>query len=417
MGWCAFDFANSSYTTLITTVAFSVYFREAVVGAHEPKGDLLWGLAGIAVNVVLIATSPVLGAMADHSGRKKRLLLATVVQTVVATALLGFIAPGQVGLALALYVVASVGFEGGYVFYNAFLPEISTPENIGRISGMAWGVGFIGGLVSLLACAPFIGRPLTDPAGAVDPASATGYRISFLVVAAFFALFSIPTFAVLKETPPPGRATRAGEFVLIGFRRVGETLRHLGRHRETAKFVLAYVFFFGGINTVIRFSAIYASRTFDIRGRELVWLFVFTNLVALPGTLAAGWLADRIGQRRALTVTLVLWVAVVVTGALATQRAMFWLMASGAAIGMGSTQAVGRSFMAELSPGDRESEFFGFYVLAGQVGSILAFLTFGLVSSGSGDQRLAVLWTLPFFVAGLLLTLWVRDPAVGRGRS
>jgi UMF1 family MFS transporter len=416
-GWCAFDFANSSYTTLITTVAFSVYFREAVVGAGEASGDLLWSAAGIGVNLVLIATSPVLGAAADYSGKKKRLLLATVLQTVAATALLALAGPGRIGLALGLYIVASVGFEGGYIFYNAFLPEVSTPETIGKISALAWGLGFVGGLVSLVACAPFIGRPLTLPGGALDPASTAGYRISFVVVAVFFALFSIPTFLFLKESAPLGRTRRWTDYAVIGFRRVGETLRHLGRHREAAKYVLAYVCFFGGINTVIRFSAIYASRTFDIRGRELVALFIFTNLIAVPGTIAAGWLADRIGQRRALAITLLLWVAVVVDGAFARGKAAFWLMAAGAAIGMGSTQAVGRSLMAALSPPDRESEFFGFYVLAGQVGSIVAFLVFGLVSSRSGDQRSAVLWTVPFFVAGLLLTLWIREGRRAEGGS
>jgi len=413
MGWCAFDFANSSYTTLITTVAFSVYFREAVIGAGNPSGDLLWSVAGIAVNLVLIATSPVLGAMADYSGRKKRLLLATVVQTVAATALLSLAGPGRVGLALGLYIVASVGFEGGYIFYNAFLPEISTPETSGKISGLAWGVGFIGGLVSLVACSSFIGRPLTQAGGALDPSATAGYRISFLIVAGFFAVFSIPTFLFLKESAPLGRIRRPSEYVAIGFRRVGDTLRHLGQHRETAKYVVAYVCFFGGINTVIRFSAIYASGTFGIRGSELVMLFVFTNLVAVPGTLAAGWLADRFGQKRALAATLVLWLAVALDGAFARGKLMFWLMAAGAAIGMGSTQAISRSFMAMLSPPDRESEFFGFYVLAGQLGSILAFLVFGLVSSGSGNQRLAVLWTVPFFAAGLLLTLWIRDRKQG----
>lgn len=407
--WCLFDFANSSYTTLITTVAFSVYFREAVVGAANRHGDLLWGVAGIAVNLILIVTSPILGAMADHSGLKKRFLLLTAAQTVTATAALALVGPGQTGRALVLYVIASVGFEGGYIFYNAFLPEISTPRTMGKVSSLAWGVGFLGGLAALVACAPFLAAPLVDGAGALDPEAAAGYRKSFLLVAAFFAVFSVPTLLVLRERPSSRPVARWSDFAAVGFRRVGETLAHLRRYREAAKYVAAYVCFFGGINTVIRFSAIYASRTFGIQGGELLGLFVFTNLVAVPGTLASGWLADRLGHRRTLALTLVLWLGVALVGATARGRAMFWVMAAGAAIGMGSTQAVGRSFMAMLAPPERESEFFGFYVLAGQVGSIVAFLTFGIVSSGSGDQRLAVLWTLPFFAAGLALTLWIRE--------
>jgi UMF1 family MFS transporter len=408
LGWCAFDFANSSYTTLITTVAFSVYFREAIVGARVAHGDLYWGMAGIAVNLALIVASPVMGALADFSGRKKAWLFWTVAQTVAATAALAVLQPGQVALAVVLYVIASVGFEGGYVFYNAFLPEVSTPETSGKISGLAWGVGFVGGLTALIACAPFIGRPLTTATGLLDPAAAAGYRVSFVIVAAFFAAFSIPTFVFLRENPGQ-HLEHWRDYAIVGFRRVGHTLRHLGLYRETAKYVLAYIFFFGGINVVIRFSAIYASRTFAIRGLELVALFVITNIVAVPGTLMAGWLADRAGQRLTIILTLVLWVCVVLVGAFAVSRWMFWMMAAGAAIGMGSTQAVGRSYMALLTPRERESEFFGFYVLAGQVGSIIAFLVFSLVSSGTGDQRLAVLWTTPFFVIGLLLVLSINE--------
>jgi UMF1 family MFS transporter len=408
LGWCAYDFANSSYTTLITTVAFSRYFRFAVVGESDPNGDLLWSLAGILVNLVLILTSPVFGAIADFSGRKKRWLLFTTIQTVGATALLAIVGPGDVGLALVLYVVATIGFAGGYVFYNAFLPEVSTPRTVGRVSGLAWGVGFIGGLVSLAVCVPLLARPLVDAAGGIDPEAVRGYRTSFLVVAGFFALFAVPTFLFLPETASSRRLRSLAGYAHAGFARVGDTLRHLRRFPETAKFVLAYLCFFGGINTVIRFAAIYASQTFGIEGSDLVMLFLFTNLVALPGTLLAGWLADRIGQRRALLWTLVLWVGVALAGAFARTQLQFWLMAAGAAIGMGSSQSISRSFMARISPTSRESEFFGFYTLAGQAGSIVAFLTFGLVSRGSGDQRLAVLWTLPFFVVGMLLC-WSLD--------
>ncbi len=407
--WCLFDFANSSYTTLIVTVAFSVYFREAVVGASNPQGDFLWGLAGILVNGILILTSPILGAIADHSGRKKLFLFLTVAQTVGATALLGLVREGQVSRGLFLYVVASVGFEAGYIFYNAFLPEVSTRETIGKISSLAWGAGFLGGLASLVACAPFIGRPLTDPSGMLVAEAAGDYRVSFVVVALFFALFSMPTLLILRESPRDKGLARLADYAREGFRRVGDTLAHLRRYRETAKYVLAYVCFFGGINTVIRFSAIYASQTFQIRGRDLLALFVVTNLIAVPGTIVAGWLADRIGHKTTLVLTLLLWLGVAIMGATARGKVSFWLMAAGAAVGMGSTQSVGRSYMARLSPPGRESEFFGFYVLAGQLGSIVALLTFGVVSSGTGNQRLAVLWTVPFFAAGLLLTLFIRE--------
>lgn len=409
IGWCAFDFANSSYTTLITTVAFSTYFTDAVVGHADPRRTWYWGLAGVVVNVLLILTSPVLGALADRSGRKKRFLLLTAVQTVIATALLATVGPGDVAYGFLLYVVATLGFEGGYTFYNAFLPEVSTPENSGRISALAWGVGFAGGLASLAACIPFLARRLIGADGLLDPSAVFRYRLSFLVVAGFFALFSLPTFLWLKETPSAEPLPRVRDYALVGFRRVADTLRHLRRYRQVALFILAYVFFFGGVNVVIRFSAIFAKGVYGIDGVWLLALFAYTNVVAVPGTIGAGWLADRIGPKRALELTLVIWVAVALAGAFGRSLTVFLLMAAGAAVGMGSTQSIGRAFMARISPAQRESEFFGFYVLAGQVGSIVAFLVYGAVSAGSGDQRLAVLWTLPFFVVGLLLTALVNE--------
>lgn len=420
VGWCAFDFANSSYTTLIVTVAYSVYFREAVVGSANRLGDWYWGLSGILVNVFVILASPFLGALADFSGRKKRFLLLTVIQTVAATAALAWIGPGDVVWGIALFVLASIGFEGGYIFYNAFLPEISDARTGGRISALAWGTGFAGGLISVAACLPLIGKALTGADGALDPEAVAGYRTSFVVVAAFFALFSVPTFMWLRESPPQGAYSRLSEYAAVGFRRVADTLAHLRRFRETAKFVTAYVFFFGGVNVVIKFSAIFIAQSFGVKGASLAMLFIITNLIALVGTLAAGWLADAIGQKTALLLTLALWIGVAGVGAFGETRAALWLMAGGAAVGMGSTQSIARALMARFAPPERETEFFGFYVLAGQLGSILAFLVFGVVSSASGDQRLAILWTVPFFVIGFVLLTLVdsaRGEQEAQGRS
>ena len=202
-GYCMFDFANSSYTTLISTVAFSRYFVFAVVGSANPNKDLYWSLAAAAGHVTMIVISPFLGSMADYSGRKKRFLLWTTVQTVVACALLSTVAPGAIWWAVVLFVIATVGFESGYIFYNAFLPEVSTPETIGRVSAWSWGTGFIGGLLALIACAPLISRPLIPEGGtALDPAAVTAWRWSFVLVAAFFALFSTFTFVTSPSVRP-----------------------------------------------------------------------------------------------------------------------------------------------------------------------------------------------------------------------
>lgn len=410
VAWCLYDFANSSYTTLIVTVAFSVYFRDAVVNASDNSGDRLWGMANFLAMLTVALAAPILGAVSDYSRRKKFFLIVTTLQTVSATALMFFVGPGDVFLGMLLFILGTIGFEGGYVFYNSFLPDVSTPETIGRISGWAWAVGYAGGLLSLVLAWPLISKPLKDGSGLLDPGAVTGRQTSFLLVAVFFGVFALPAFIWLREPSPQGRLDGLRDYLRIGFRRVGETLSHLREFREAGKFVLASLFFTDGITTVISFSAIYATTTFHFSSGDLVFLFLALNIIAFPGALAAGYLADSIGAKRTIVLSLLVWIVVVIVGCTAQNRAMFWLMATLAAIGMGSTQAVGRSFMAQVTPPSRESEFFGFYVLSGKFASMFGPLLFGLVSQASGSQRLAVLSLLPFFLVGLGLMLWI-DPA------
>jgi UMF1 family MFS transporter len=409
VAWCLFDFANSSFTTLIITVAFAVYFREVVVNAPDNRGDQLWGAANFLGMLIVAATSPVMGAVADFSGRKKLFLVLTTIATVGATALLALTGTGDIRAAMLLYIAGLACFELGYVFYNAFLPEVSTPATVGRVSGWAWAVGYLGGLVCTAACLPLIGQPLRDEAGRIHGAGASAYQQSFLIVAAFYIVFALPAFFWLKERRPQETGVGWRHYPAMGFRRVRETLSHLRHYRETAKFILASLFYTDGITTVVSFAGIYATTTGGFSTREMTILFLVMNVIAFPGSLMAGYLADVIGGKRTLILTLFLWIGVVLLGAAAQSKALFWLMASGAAIGMGSTQAVGRSFMAQITPPSREAEFFGFYALSGKFASMFGPLLFGTVSLWTGSQRMAVLSLIPFFVAGLGFLVWINE--------
>jgi UMF1 family MFS transporter len=409
IAWCLFDFANSSYTTLIITVAFAVYFRGAVVNAADNRGDQLWGVSNFLAMFLVAVLSPVFGAVADYSGRKKRFLILTTLVTVAASALMSFAGPGDIALAMSLYIVGTIAFEMGYAFYNAFLPEVSTPETSGRVSGWGWAIGYIGGLACMLVSQPFIARPLKTASGGLDAEGVRGYQLSFAIVAVFYLVFAMPAFLWLREGAPLGRLRGAAEYARAGFRRVRETLAHLRDYRDTARFILASVFFNDGVTTVVSFAGIYATTTMGFSNAEMVSLFLVLNLVAFPGSLVAGYLSDAFGARRTLIGTLVLWMAVVVTGCLAANKAVFWAMAAGAALGIGSTQAVGRSFMAQITPRARESEFFGFYVLSGKMGSMFGPLLFGTISRHTGSQRAAIASLLPFFVIGLFLMLSIDE--------
>lgn len=409
VSWCLFDFANSSYTTLIITVAYAVYFRDVVVNATDNRGDQLWGISNFLAMLAVALASPVVGALADWSGWKKRFLILSTLLAVAATALLYFVGPGDIALGMWLFVLGTIGFEIGYVFYNAFLPDVSTPRTIGRVSGWGWAVGYAGGLLCLLACRPWIAQPLRDPAGAISAAGVAAYQTSFFIVAGFYTVFALPAFFWLRESEPQGRIRGWTACVSAGFRRVGETLSHLRRYREAAKYILASLFFTDGITTVVSFAAIYATTTIGFSNDEMVFLFLVMNVVAFPGALVAGYVADFLGARRTIILTLFLWIGVVLLGAAAATKTVFWIMAFLAALGMGSTQAVGRSFMAQISPPARESEFFGFYVLSGKFASMFGPLLFGSISRLTGSQRAAVLSLLPFFLLGLILMYSINE--------
>jgi UMF1 family MFS transporter len=408
--WCLFDFASSSYTTLIVTLVFSVYFREVVVAADDNSGDQLWGLANFVAMLIVALASPVLGAMADDAGRRKTLLVLTTLQTVAATALLYFTTPGRIVTAMVLYVIATVGFEAGYVFYNSFLPDVSTPLTIGRVSGWGWGIGYLGGLAALVVCVPWIASELRDAEGMIQSGSVRDRQVSFVVVAAFYLVFALPAFAWLREVRRTVRRSRAA-YLRSGLRRVADTLRRLRQYREVGKFVVASLFFNDAITTVIVFAATYATVTFGFGSRELFTLFLVMNVVGFPATVLAGYLADALGAKRTLVLTLLLWIGVVLLAFFAQGKPMFWGMAVGAAAGMGATQAVGRSFMAQISPAKRVAEFFGFYVTSGKFASISGPLIFGSISAWTGSQRLAVLSLLPLFVVGLILMLSIDERA------
>jgi len=407
--WCLFDFANSAYTTLIVTVAYAVYFRDVVVNAKDNRGDEMWGTATFISMALVALASPIVGALADYSGLKKAFLIASTLMTIGATVVLFFVGPGDIALGMAMFIIGNFGFEVGYVFYNAFLPEVSTPETVGRVSGWGWATGYVGGLVCLMVCRPLISHPYKTPAGGLDPAGISSYQWSFLLVAGFYLVFALPAFFLLKETPPQGEARAVSEYLGIGLRRVGDTLRHLKQYKETAKFILASLFFTDGITTVIGFAGIYATTTMHFTNDELVWLFLVLNIAAFPGALGAGYLADWIGPKRTLIATLLLWLVIVISAGMAASKPAFWAVAVGAAIGMGSTQAVGRSFMAQITPPARSAEFFGFYVLSGKFASMFGPLIFGFMSSRTGSQRIAVLSLLPLFILGVAFMAAINE--------
>ncbi|MFQ5701062.1 MAG: MFS transporter [Acidobacteriota bacterium] len=391
-GWCLYDFANSAYPTLITTVAYAVYFTQVV--AAGKSGPLLWGVAISASMLVVGVVSPLVGAIADFSASKKKWLLLYTLVCVTCTALLFFVGPGDVVAGVSLFVVSNIGFAGAVAVYNGFLPEITDEHNVGRVSGYGYGLGYAGGTLALAACLPLLrGGFGADNAGA--------FRAAFPLTALFFAVFSVPTFLWLRERatarPRPANVSLAR----IGYRRLAATWRRVGSARELVKFLAAYVVFNDGVQTVIYFSNIYAVSVLGFSMLEAVMLFMAVQITALGGSIAFGHVADRIGPKPTLVFTLVLWSAVVLAVFEATSKGRFWIIALVAGVGLGSTQASSRGLMRLFVPAGREAEYFGFFAICQKFSALLGPVVYGLVTRLADDQRLGVLSVLAFFAVGL----------------
>ncbi len=391
-GWAMFDFANSSYTTVIVSVAFSVYFTRLV--APEGKGDSLWGL-GIAVgNLFVLLLSPIVGAVADDSGRKKLFLFVTYALCVLGTAALWFVTPGRVDLALTLFVISFIGFSFGENLAGSFLPEISTPQNIGKISGLGWGLGYFGGLLSLGLVFPLL-------QGDFVLENLASLRLAWLVTALFFLVAALPTFLFLRERAPRGTGT-IGQYVRDGFVRLGQTARSARHFSELIRFLCVFFLYSAGLTSVIAFAGIFAANTLGFTSKELFFLFIVLQLSSAGGALGFGAIQDRLGAPRTIQVTLVLWILVCAGVYLVQTKGAFWGVALCAGLGIGSLQSASRALVGLFAPPEKTAEFFGLWGLAGKSAYMVGPLLFGLISSGTGSQRVAILSTAGFFLLGLI---------------
>ncbi|HEX5757903.1 MAG TPA: MFS transporter [Thermoanaerobaculia bacterium] len=411
VAWAMFDFANSSYTTVVVTVAFSVYFTRLV--APPGRGDFLWGLGLAMANLVVLLLSPIVGAIADDSGRKKAFLFATYALCVAGTAALWLVVPGRAGLGVALLVVSFVGFSFGENLAGAFLPEISTPENVGRISGFGWGLGYFGGLGSLLLVQPLL-------RGGFEAENLGNLRLAWVATALFFLLAGLPTFLFLRERAPR-RARRALEYVRAGFRRLAATAAEVRRFSELAQFLAVYFVYYAGLTTVVAFAGIYAVESLGFTFGELTTLFLMLQLSAAAGAFLFGWVQDRFGAVRTIRIALGIWILVCL-GAYACVpgrevagldgKQLFWGVALFAGLGIGSLQSASRALVGLFAPVQKAGEFFGFWGLAGKAAYMVGPFVFGAISAAS-SQRVAMLSTAGFFVLGLAGMAWV-DEARGR---
>jgi UMF1 family MFS transporter len=398
--WTLFDFANTAFSVIIVTVIFSRYFTGHVAGGRK----WLWGLAVSLSMVCSAILSPPLGAAADFSHNRKRFLFLFTCICVVCTGLLFFVEEGMVLVGILLFILANIGFEGGLVFYDAFLPGITSRASYGRVSGYGFAMGYLGALAVLLIVMVL----LPDQA---SPEYFWYVRFSFVVAAAFFLAFSLPLFLFVPEVH--ARSRESASYLREGMRRSAATFRSLFLKREhpsIARFLVAFFIYNDGILTVIAFAAIFAETILRMTDRDIIVFFAIVQSSAILGSLVFGILTDKIGPKKTISVTLVLWIVICAAAYFVDSVTAFYAVALAAGVAIGSSQSASRSLMALLTPHDREAEFFGFYDgLCGKASAVVGPLVYGILADLT-NERVAVLAIGLFFVAGLVLLQGVDAP-------
>jgi len=392
ISWCLFDFANSSYSAVISAVIFPVYFANYLIGNESGLGDLWWGRAVSLSMAIVVLSSPLLGGIADFSGIRKRLLFIYTMLCIVAVASFSFIQKGMAVEVFLLIVLANIGMEGGFVFYNSFLPEIAEKEHQGRVSAWGFGIGYAGSILSLLIALPLVSKGHFD--------------LTWLMVAAFFAIFSIPAFLFLPRDAKGGLSIIKS--ASKGIRYTWETFKKVWTQKELRKFLLSYLIYEDGVNTVIVFSSIFAATTLGFNAQELIILYLLVQVTALAGAFIMAKPIDLLGPKKIVSISLVMWTLVSILAYFAQIKSHFFAIAVIAGLGLGTVQAASRAFFTQFIPHEHESEYFGVYSMVGKTSAIFGPLIFGAISSSFGSQRPAILAVALFFLLGLLILHFVK---------
>ncbi|MGD1994936.1 MAG: MFS transporter [Anaerolineae bacterium] len=418
--WYLYDFGNSAYAAVVLLAVYSAYFKGSVVGGAH--GSRLWGIAvGIAMLTVAV-TAPVLGAIADFSGVKKRFLLFYTGVNVVFCSLLFFVTEGDWFIGMLFFILAEVGYRSAQVFYNSLLPEIAAPEEMGRISGNGWAIGSFGGILCLLIVLVPIVLTNSDP---------LVVRLSLIFTALYFALSTLPLLFWLRERAQPQQLPQGENYISLAFKRLGNTLREVRTFREFLKFMLAFLIYNDGILMVMDFAAILGAVLYGMEQQELIIFMIIVQVTSVAGAYLFGLIADDFGGKRALVISLVLMVVPVVWLYFSYSRLEFYFLGALAGFALTGVQSVSRTMVGTFAPRGKSAEFYGFFAVTGRTSSFIGPTIFGLLAAEATEwymatqqmaaaaaeeagHRLALFSIVAFLVAGLIILLTVNER---RGRE
>jgi UMF1 family MFS transporter len=433
--WSMFDFANQPFTNLVVTFIYGTFFT-TVIASNEISGTQQWSHA-ISITAIIVALlSPFMGALADRGGYRKTFLFGFTWLTIISTTALYFVLPGEIMPALIYFVIANIGFEMGSVFCNAYLPDISHSKNIGRISGYGWSLGYVGGLIALAIAMVFLVQT-DNPIFGFGKGAEGAYeniRATNLLVAIWFAIFSIPTFVYLKDRKPDTKALLSNVRGTIKDFRL--TAKELNNYPQIITFLVARLFYNDGLVTIFAFGGIYAAGSLDFSFNEIMILGIVLNITAGLGAFLMGFLDDKVGGKRTIKVTLIGLMIAIILAVFApelrpfsqfvfggssvpewlTGKNIFWFAAILIGVFSGPNQASSRSLMGRFTPENKKNEFFGFFAFSGKATAFLGPFLLGSLTMYFESQRVGISVIFLFFMVGfILLNLVDEEKGIKQG--
>lgn len=416
ISWMFYDWANSAYTMVVTSTIMSLYFLSSAGAALTGKvadpavtANAYWGFANSAATLVLVLLSPILGTMADYKGKKKQMFQTFLFTGVIFTALLAFIPSNQWMLLLVAYVITAIGFAGSNIFYDAFLVDVSEDANMDRVSSLGFALGYIGSTIPFIICMVFV---VLATLGKAPFSVETAYKISFIITALWWIGFSIP---ILRDVHQVYGIEPEPHFVKNSFRRLGQTLKEIRKHRHIFTFLLAYFFYIDGVDTIIKMATAYGS-TIGIGSIMLLLILLVTQFVAFPFAIIYGKLAEKFGTKRTLNMGILTYCVICIVAFFMsperdtkTLTIMFWVLAMLVGTAQGGIQALSRSYFGRIVPKNQANEFFGFYNIFGKFAAILGPILFGWISLATGKANYGVGSIIILFIVGSIIFHFVPD--------
>ncbi len=422
--WYLYDFGNSAYAAVVLLAVYAAYFKDGVVGGA--KGSLLWGVSLFIAGLVVAIISPILGAMADYSGRKKMFLFIMTVISTVFTGLLFFVEKGNVFLGMILFIIAEIGYRGGQTFYNGLLTDIADEDEIAKVSGNGWAVGSAGGIICLIIVLAMI---------TLNPGNTLIVRFSLVFTAVYFIIFALPAFLWIKEESNP-QEKGGKSYFQIAFDRVKTTLRSVKNFKEFIKFMVALLIYNDGIIAALDFASIIGLVLFGMTSESMIIFVIIVQFTNVIGAYIYGRTSEKTGIKKSLVESLILMIAAVFGMMFIQTTTAFYIVGALAGYAMAGVQMLSRTMVSVFAPEGKSAEFYGFFSLTGRTSSIIGPLVMGasatgisawvmnsLVKSGVagvGDanalviseqigHRIAMITIIFFLLVGLMPLLFVNE--------